>query len=95
MSPQWGQNGSELFYVSKARLMVTAIGVSGSTATAGKPRTLFNVPNIVESGHRLMPTANSFVVSRDGNRFLVAVRARDPQAPPIRIVANWRALLKR
>ncbi|MBI4903674.1 MAG: serine/threonine-protein kinase [Acidobacteria bacterium] len=85
-SPQWGPHGSELFYVSKGRLMAVAGG--------GKPRSLFNVPNIVQSGNPMMPTANSFVVSPDGNRFLIAVRARDPNAPPIRIVGDWRSLLK-
>jgi hypothetical protein len=31
----------------------------------------------------------------NGQRFLVAVRAPDPNAPPINIVVNWRALLNR
>jgi Tol biopolymer transport system component len=92
-SPAWGPNGRELFYVSKGRLMAATVSVSRSGVSTSKPRALFNVPNVVEN--RLMPTTNSFAVSPDGNRFLVAVRARDPNAPPIRIVADWRALLKR
>ena len=30
----------------------------------------------------------------NGQRFLVAVRVRDPSTPPIRILVNWRSLLK-
>jgi eukaryotic-like serine/threonine-protein kinase len=94
-SAHWGRRGRELFYVSKGRLMAATPRMTSSRAVVIRVQSLFSIPNIVDSGHAMMPTTNSIVVSPDGNRFLVAVRARDPHAPPIRIVANWRALLKR
>jgi hypothetical protein len=30
------------------------------------------------------------IAASNGQRFLVAVRERDPNAPPINIVVNWR-----
>ena len=39
-------------------------------------------------------TANAYAVASNGERFLVAVAVRDPDAPPISIVVNWRALVK-
>jgi hypothetical protein len=61
----------------------------------GSPRALFPIPAIAESDKLLYPTANVFVASSNGQRFLVAVRGPDPNAPPINIVVNWRALLNR
>ena len=42
-----------------------------------------------------MPTSNNYVATRDGQRFLAAVSARDPNAPPLNIVVNWPAALNR
>jgi dipeptidyl aminopeptidase/acylaminoacyl peptidase len=96
-SPQWGPGGNELFYLSKGRVMSAMVAVNGKPAAMGvtvKSRVLFAVPQFVEARNPMMPTANSYVVSPDGNRFLISVRSQDPDAPPIRIVANWNALLR-
>jgi len=40
------------------------------------------------------PTSNAYVAA--GSRsFLAAVSARDPNTPPITVVLNWPALMKR
>ena len=51
--------------------------------------------NIIEVDVLGFPTSNIYVAASNGQRFLMAVRARDPNAPPIRIVVNWRSLLNR
>jgi hypothetical protein len=38
---------------------------------------------------------HQYAVSPDGERFLVNVMADDPAPPPITIVQNWTAVLKR
>ena len=40
-------------------------------------------------------TRNDYVAASNGQRFLAAIRVRDPNAPPITIVVNWQALLNR
>ena len=42
-----------------------------------------------------MPTANNYLVTRDGRRFLAAVSVPDPNASPLHIVVNWPAALNR
>jgi hypothetical protein len=40
-----------------------------------------------------MPTLNAYVVPPDGQRFLVATRAADPEVHPIHIaVVDWSAI---
>ena len=52
------------------------------------PRFLPPTPNIHDPDWLLYPTANTFVAASNGQRFLVAVREPDPDAPPINIVVN-------
>jgi eukaryotic-like serine/threonine-protein kinase len=93
-SPQWGSK--EILYISGNNQLTAAPFTEGQTGVnIGSPRALFPIPNIAESDWLLYPTANTFVVASNGQRFLVAVREPDPNAPPINIVVNWRALLNR
>ena len=95
-SPQWGAGGKEILYMSGNNQLMAALFTEGPTgATVGSRRVLFPIPNVAEIDWSLYPTANTFVAASNGQRFLVAVRAPDPNAPPINIVVNWRALLNR
>ena len=44
-------------------------------------------------GRSSIRTHNGYVAMSNGRRFLAAIRARDPHAPPITIVVSWAALL--
>jgi Tol biopolymer transport system component len=95
-SPQWGDGSKEILYISgNNQLMAAPLSDGQSGENVGSPRALFPIPNIAESDWLLYPTANTFVAASNGQRFLVAVRRPDPDAPPINIVVNWRALLNR
>jgi len=95
-SPQWGLNGREIFYVSREKeLMSVSFRAEGGNVVIGAPRPLFHVPNLAEFDRLVFRTSSPFVSAPDGRRFLIAVQARDPDAPPIRVVANWPALLRR
>jgi Tol biopolymer transport system component len=94
-SPEWGAEGREVFYVSNdKRLIVVPINGGDPGVEVGSPRPLFVIENLVETEQRVMPTSNSYAATLNGQRFLVAVRVRDPSTPPIRILVNWRSLLK-
>jgi hypothetical protein len=78
--PRWRGDGKELFYFATPPLYLVAVDVAPNAAgmRVGEERTLFRVPE--DSG---MP----FRVSRDGQRFLIAVPANAPE--PIRVLVHW------
>ena len=93
-SPEWGEDGREIFYVSNDKqLIVTPLSAGQPGVELGTPRPLFSIENLVETEQRVMPTSNSYAAAFNAQRFLVAVRVRDPSTPPIRILVNWRSLL--
>jgi hypothetical protein len=84
--PGWRRDGKELFYIgADGKMMVVAVK-AGSTFEAGAPKPLFNT--------RLKGTLNSYAVSSDGQRFLIN-DVTETSAPPITVVLNWTADLKR
>jgi Tol biopolymer transport system component/predicted Ser/Thr protein kinase len=94
--PQWGSQSEELFFISGDRELVTVrVGGGDTRVQVGAPQVLFPVPNLVELDSLLFPSANGYVALPDGQRFLVAARAPTSTTPPIEVIANWRALLKR
>jgi len=84
--PRWRGDGKELFYVSMDGLMAAPIEASGEGMRATAPTKLFDLD------------PNDFLLwdlSRDGQRFLVAKRITGGANPPIIVVENWRAALKK
>ena len=74
---------------------------SGSALEVGVPRTLFDV-RVVSNFFRATPiSANAktpfpYIVSRDGQRFLVTTdTSQQATEPPITVVENWTAGLKK
>jgi hypothetical protein len=84
--PQWRRDGKELFFISHDTLMSVGIQLSGNTLMLGIPRPLFKVS--LPSVRR----RNDYVVTPDGQRFLVIVPEQGPPPTPI-LVLNWPALL--
>jgi hypothetical protein len=96
--PRWRRDGKELFYVAPdARLMAVsiAVGADSQTVEAGAPVPLFatrlasgsNIPGGVMSKPQ-------YAVASDG-RFLMNVAVEGATAPPITVVLNWDAALKK
>ena len=84
--PEWGQGGRELFYVAPDnRLMAVDLTTTADSVHPSAPRELFTLP-IIDYGWSPYDTI-------DGQRFLV--RALPQQAPPLRVIVNWPALLKK
>jgi hypothetical protein len=75
------------------RLMSVRVRGEQTAMDVGAPSALFSIPNIAEADQLSFPTANVYVAASNGQRFLAAVRVRNPKAPPINLVVNWRALL--
>ena len=84
--PVWGPAGNELFFMTATGQMslMRAEVTLGEVFQSRPPRPLFTVQTMPSGG-----LARHYAVSRDGRRFLVAVRQPAPQVP-LTVVANWR-----
>jgi hypothetical protein len=82
LEPRWRKDGAELFYVAGSTLMAVDVKARGDDFQAGTPRRLFDVP-LPE------PRRNRFVVTRDGQRFLVNT-APGQTTEAVEVLMNWR-----
>jgi Tol biopolymer transport system component len=100
--PRWRGDTKELFFLTDARkLMAVEVRTSGSALEVGIPRLLFDV-RIATVFFQVPPIATAaktpfpYIVSRDGQRFLVTTdTSQQATEPPITVVENWTAGLKK
>jgi eukaryotic-like serine/threonine-protein kinase len=89
--PRWRRDGKELYYISADRKLM-AVSIKNDTAfEAGAPQPLFELNPVYPplSGRFVyQPTAN-------GQKFLVVANVGGEVAPPITVVLNWQAGLKK
>jgi eukaryotic-like serine/threonine-protein kinase len=86
-APVWSRDGKELFYVAPDRqLMAVAIQSRNGNLERGAPKALFD-SKLIRGLDR------TFDVSKDG-RFLIPMDERT-SAPPLTLVVNWQAGLKK
>jgi Tol biopolymer transport system component len=87
--PRWRKDEMELFYrATDGTLMAAPVHVSGTSMTFGSPAALFRIDN--DFGARFYPCD----VSADGQRFLVLAQD-NADKPPLTILINWQAGLKK
>jgi serine/threonine protein kinase/Tol biopolymer transport system component len=87
---RWRSDGRELFFVAPdARLMAAPVAVTrDGQVEVGTPAPLFRT----SIGRVLKIGANAeYVVSADGQRFLMNTIIQNPSPAPIRLVMNWKA----
>ncbi len=90
--PQWRRDGKELFYLAAdGKLMAADVRVSASGFATDPARPLF------DTGIKglFVDRRNHYVVTRDGQRFLLNVTAEDDNLAPITVVMNWAAGIER
>jgi Tol biopolymer transport system component len=81
--PRWRHDGKELYYYGAKGLMAVEVKTDGTSFEAGIPKPLFDVD--IPAGGR-----NHFLVSRDGQRFLVIAPVADTSNSPMQVLVNWR-----
>ena len=86
--PKWRADGRELFFVTNDRKFYAAAIRPSPTFEFSPPRFQFNMPA------NTISVRNSYVPSRDGQRFLVNVLL-DTGVPAIYVDLNWMATAKR
>ena len=86
--PRWRRDGKELFYLGlDGRLMSVAVDATRATIETGPPRTMFDTG--IRGG--FLDRRNQYLVTKDGQRFLVNLSAEDEKPAPITVVMNWDA----
>jgi Tol biopolymer transport system component len=87
--PRWRADGKELFYIAADSKLMAVDITTGTAFQSGVPHALFVTP--------IVPTMGVFryAVTRDGKRFLMAVPAVQTAQPPVHIVVNWEAGLRK
>jgi serine/threonine protein kinase/Tol biopolymer transport system component len=88
--PRWQRDGRELFYIALDGQLHAApmrFAPNGANVQAGAPVRLFqtHVGAVVQGG-----SSQAYVVSRDGQRFLVNTVAEVSSSSPITMILNWR-----
>lgn len=79
--PIWRRDGSELFYRRGKDVMAIAVHTTATDIEIGKPQKLFSAP-----------VTTRFMVSRDGQRFLISLPIENVSASaPIIVDTDWRA----
>jgi serine/threonine protein kinase len=85
--PRWRRDGQEIYYLAgDNKLMAVAVTSRGDNFSVGLAQALFETRP--RGGQRY-----SYDVSRDGQRFLIAILAEQPAVAPLTLVINWRAEL--
>jgi Tol biopolymer transport system component len=88
---RWHRDGTELFYIAlDGRLMAVPLHLGSNTQTleAGSPIPLFTTR---AGGALLFPFKHQYVVSSDGQRFLMNTLTDEAAIAPITVILNWKA----
>ena len=93
MQPRWRRDGHELFYLGSDQFIHALPAQTDGTFEAGSPTSLFRT-RVLPQGSQSIWFETAYDVSPDGQRFLFAVPPDDP-GPPMTVVLNWPAVLKR
>lgn len=85
-APTWRRDGKELFYVSSDQKLMAVPMALGARVEPGTPQELFSSVGLT-----------GYAPTRDGQRFLVnaPTGGEGAAAPPITVVLNWTAGLKK
>jgi Tol biopolymer transport system component len=86
--PHWRRHGKELLYLSAdGMLTAAAVTPNGWGKATSTPLFRISVPDLAGG--------EDYTISPDGQRIVVNTFISDPVIPPIDVVVNWPALLKR
>jgi Tol biopolymer transport system component len=85
--PRWRGDGKELFYHFGSTFFAVDVKTEGASFEAGIPKPLFDAATVTNfnSGG-----STPFVVTRDGQRFLVIAPVERETGEPLEVLVNWR-----
>lgn len=94
--PHWRRDGKELFYISAdSKMMAVEVAGASGAFQSGIPKVLFAAPIF---GGGTATNTTRYDVTADGKKFLinsVPAETTPGTSPPITVVLNWQAGLKK
>jgi Tol biopolymer transport system component len=90
--PAWRADGKELFYLAPDRYLMAVPISAGASLQPGTPQRLFEAP--VSSNVSSSYTRNQYVVTADGQRFLVNQPVGRTSISAVTVVVDWTAAPK-
>jgi Tol biopolymer transport system component len=84
--PRWRRDGKELFYHYGEQYFAVDVKTDGKIFEAGVPKPLFSAATVASSASGGSP----FVVTKDGQRFLVLAQIEKQASQPLDVLVNWR-----
>jgi eukaryotic-like serine/threonine-protein kinase len=91
--PRWRRDGGELFYLA-ANQFITAVPVKNKTSLELGPAVPLFKTRLVVQGSESVGLPTTYDVAPDGQRFVLRYPPTDPE-PPITVVLNWMATLRK
>jgi hypothetical protein len=93
IEPQWRGDGRELFFLGADKSLMAVPVMTNGAFRAGTPTALFST-GLDPIG---LPIAgrNQYVVTADGQRFLINQPHREASPPLVTVLVDWPAALKR
>jgi Tol biopolymer transport system component len=89
--PRWRADGKELYFITSSNSALMAVDVkTGPELTFGVPHELFTQPDLRRNVSEFPYQPNA-----DGSQFLMLLSAGGEVAPPLTVVTNWQATLKK
>jgi hypothetical protein len=85
--PRWRRDGKELFYRYGSTFFAVDVKTDGASFEVGIPRPLFDAASVNATG---LGGASPFVVTKDGQRFLILAPVEKEVGEPMEVVVNWR-----
>jgi hypothetical protein len=92
--PTWRGDGKELFYLAANQDLMAVAIKGGAIMNASPPTRLFGTAmstGLINTSY----TRNQYVVTADGQRFLVNQGTTAALTSPVTVVVNWQAALKK
>jgi Tol biopolymer transport system component len=90
--PAWRADGKELFYLAPDRYLMAVPIKASASLQPGTPQRLFEAP--VSSNISAAYTRNQYVVTADGQRFLVNAPVGRETFSAVTVVVDWAEALK-
>ena len=93
--PRWRRDGKELFYISADQKLMAVPVKTGTAVEAGSPQPLFEIQPVSSQLGGRFDYQETYQPTADGQRFLVIAPVGGAATPPIIVVLNWQAALKK
>ena len=93
MQSRWRRDGRELYYLQPDGALMSVLVTLAADIKADGPATLF--AGRIAYGGPGLGTRAEYDVTADGRRFIVNQIAEGEAPPPITVIVNWTALLKK